>query len=460
MNKIKFIIKLISILFVLALFNVSYAWGFPLINGNGGWVPAPVPRPAPAPAPRPAPAPAPIPPPAPAPVGIEGYSDYVPGIGVVIVQWAGFQQDRVPVGTPLLDFEYDPGRAAIRMNGEFYQEVSRPTFNLLRPDGTAIATNVSGTIDPITERGRPDFTFAGGQTIEPPTIAKADASVMDNSLRRAMEFQRDHPRVSALDVIIGLGKDPQLLAPDHLASIAEVLTVITRTDASLRGDRAHIGNPDLVWNAALRKLGGGVPIDPNDPALRGLTFAKLESWFNELGIDVNPQFMNALSQIVGNRQIVREDMARVADSLLAGQGFDDWRFIRDPRVDDPRVVDPRVDDPRVDDPRIDDLRPVCIDFYSDWPRIMYRQSSNLRWNCAINIETDRCVIYKDVGRVGNFVEIGEVKGAVGEKIVFPQRSTTYRLTCFRGNQSSDPLETTIRVLVPGLWEVPPGIQPQ
>lgn len=383
------------------------------------------------------------------------FTDFIPNIGVVRVEYL-FHFD-AGAGFPfVVDGPGMVGGPPILNGGLNF------VFNVVLPGGAT--QMVLGGLDQ-NNRGVPDLTgltdprnpfYNPGsplinQTLKAPPRRQEDHGILDSSERREAHFRATHLGAFAQSIMAGYPSGE--LRPDERASMAEFLTVMIRTDASLQGDRTYVHNPHLAWDRALGMLGG--------ENLRGFTSTGLRDELRKHDINMSPDFFNQLFADVGNRVITREDLIRAADSLLAGQRFDDRRVIGDPRVDDPRVPDdPRVDDPRVDDPRVDHLRPTCISFYSDWPRIMYRQTSNLRWNCVnLIVGTDRCVITKDVGRVGNFVHYSEV-GPVGERIVSPQRSTTYRLTCFRGNQSSVPQETTIRVLAPGLREMPPGIQPQ
>lgn len=325
MNKIKFIIPFLFIIMALALTNTSRA----------------------------------------------DYSDYVPGVGVVIVKWAGFN------------------------------EAGEPIANIVDQSGKSIASNVPLNIDQTTGRGTPDYTFANGETILAPTIKQEEygdlaASIIDNSERRATQFREAYPQTKAQNLVLGYVSDPkeQALAPDSPTSIREVITVALR----MSDPGKYRDNPNLAWEEALKRIGG----DPSKDK-----YNLPEGLVNEWLQSVNPNLQ--ATDRNGDGIIQREELFQ-AVSQSGSQG----QTPPSPPQQTPPSSPPPSSPPPSSPPPV--AVPSCT-FAATRPKILYNQKSKLTWNC-VNVTT--CSIDQGVGLVSV---------PSGEKEVEPKNSTIYTLTC-------------------------------
>lgn len=317
-------------------------------------------------------------------------------------------------GTVKADFtDYCPEVGVLKV--EYVSHIGANfTFDVVLPDGTS--QRVSGGLDE-NGRGVPDLSgITDGPLadcdIEPPSRPQESASIIDSSERRIEQFRETHRDALAKNILIGYDEEwGTLLLPDHNASVAEILTVGIRSDAALRGDTTYIIDPNLAWEEVLREFG------EEAAALRDLTIDEAQERLSKAGLFL------IITDRNGDGVVQRGELLFIspAPDLTPDLDFD---LDFDPA---PAPAPTFIPAP----PPL--VFPVCTSFSSNRQRILYNQRAELQWSC---IDIDYCSISPDV--------IGQL-GAFGSRSVSPRKTTTYTLTCYRGNQATSPLSTTIEV---------------
>ena len=265
------------------------------------------------------------------------YTDYVPGVGVITVSWAGNDSS------------------------------GNPQFNVTTPSGGSYS--VSGTVGD-NGRGVPDAgqlaAASGGSigNIVPPQ-REGTAGVIDSTQAREEQFRADYPNETSTGIIIGYpDANFSNLAPDNATSEREVATIIDR---------------------ALGKDADGTAWDSNSgkDMTKDMTFSEVNDMFADAGVGYRAVDSN------GDGIVQRGELFNLPSGYPGG-----YPPGVVPPGDEPIIPPP--DYPPVTPPS---SIPSCS-FNSSREKIILNQGADISWSCPNAFSCTLTPGYGSVGIIG------------------------------------------------------------